>query len=84
MLTRLQISTTALMLGISPFLVSRRSRASAALRYWVGSTPNCRKAASPAGQGLDLAQRGGANFLQNPVLLCQVSLLQALWRGPVG
>ena len=43
MLTRLARSTSVLMLGSSPCLTRRRSSASAAERYCVGSTPKARK-----------------------------------------
>ena len=44
MLTRLPRSTSKLTFGMPPCLVRRRSRASAALRYCVGLTPNAEKA----------------------------------------
>jgi hypothetical protein len=40
MLTRFPMSTSVLMVGMSPCLASLRSSASAALRYCVGLAPN--------------------------------------------
>ena len=55
------MSTNVLMLGMSPFLVSRRRSDSMALRYWVGLTPKAAKARRQA--ATDGISASGVSYL---------------------
>ena len=83
MLTRLPTSTKVLMEGISPFLVKRRSKASAALRYLVGETPKALNARRHALSEVQFAQGRGADARNNGGLFSEIAFSQSVGGGGI-
>ena len=78
MLTRFARSTSVPIDGSSPAFVRRRRSASAAERYWVGSTPKPRKARRQA------ASAGSSLSGVSPIRVADRERLLAQGRGEAG